>query len=69
MTFLQEGASSLSGPAAMPMPQFVSATQIRLDLMEGSWDRAEPYLVPGGRELLEGNTVGLPAFSGRSGPF
>lgn len=55
-----ETGAPLSGPAAMAMPQFVSATQLRLDLMEGHWDRAEPYLVPGGRALLEGSTVGLP---------
>ena len=55
-----ETGTPLSGPAAMAMPQFVSATQLRMDLMEGHWDRAEPYLVPGGRALLEGNTVGIP---------
>ena len=55
-----ETGAPLSGPAAMAMPQFVSATQLRMDLMEGHWDRAEPYLVPGGRALLEGSTVGLP---------
>ena len=55
-----ETGAPLSGPAAMAMPQFVSATQIRLDLLEGRWDQAEPYLVPGGRDLLEGSTVGLP---------
>lgn len=45
---------------AMGNPQFVSATQIRLDLLDGQWDYAEPYLVPGGRQLLEGRMVGLP---------
>lgn len=44
-------------------PRFVSATQIRMDLMEGEWDDVEPYLVSGGRALLEGNTVGLPALT------
>ena len=55
-----KGGNSLSDPTAMPMPQFVSATQLRMDLMEGRWDQAEPYLVSSGRVLLEGNTVGLP---------
>ncbi len=53
------------GPgAALPdRPRFVSATQIRLDLLEGAWDRAEPYLVPGGRAVLEGCCVGLPGLN------
>lgn len=51
---------TLSTIAAETMPRFVSATQLRLDLMEGNWDRAEPYLVPGGRKLLEENPAGLP---------
>ncbi len=53
-------AALVSNPAAMGMSKFVSATQIRLDLSEGRWDLAEPYLVPGGRQLLEGRMVGLP---------
>ena len=48
--------------APLSMPQFVSATQLRIDLTEGNWDQAQPYLVPGGRSLLEGSTVGLPGF-------
>lgn len=59
----QEDGTCVSGLAAMDMPRFVSATQIRMDLMDGNWDRAEPYLVPGGRALLEGHTVGLPALT------
>ena len=55
-----QGGNSLSDPTAMPMPQFVSATQLRMELVEGHWDQAKPYLVPAARALLEGNTVGLP---------
>ena len=50
-----------SGPACMDLPQFASATQIRLELLEGRWDLAEPYLVPGARSLLENRLIGLPA--------
>lgn len=57
----KEDGSYASGPASMDLPQFVSATQIRMHLMDGQWERAEPYLVPGGRALLEGNLIGLPA--------
>lgn len=35
-------------------PPFLSATQIRQDLLQGSWDLPRDYLVPGGAELLEG---------------
>lgn len=42
------------------MPQFLSATDIRHNLLDGNWDRMEPYLVPGGRSILEDNTIGLP---------
>lgn len=45
----------------MDMPQFVSATQIRVDLQEGNWDAVQPYLPERGREVLEGNTVSLPS--------
>lgn len=41
-----------SGPAAMELPPFVSATDLRCWLAEGRWDLAEPYLVPGEAELL-----------------
>jgi len=37
----------------------LSATGIRQHLMDGEWDLMEPYLPAGGRELLEGNTIGL----------
>lgn len=57
----QSDGSYRSSPASMDMPQFVSATQIRSDLTEGWWDRAEPYLVPGGRMILENNLIGLSA--------
>lgn len=68
MTVLRQGAAHnsvrsvavRSGSADADMSQFVSATQIRMDLLEGRWDHAEPYLVPGGRQLLEGRLVGLP---------
>lgn len=63
MTVLRQGAdhNALLGSADHEnRPPFVSATQIRMDLMEGNWDRAQPYLVPGGRAVLEGSLVGLP---------
>lgn len=61
MTVTRRGAAHNSLEAAGgERPRFLSATQIRADLREGEWDSAQPYLVPGGRELLEGNTVGLP---------
>ena len=72
MTILRRGAqhNGLSfdweGEGSAPsgaMPRFVSATQLRMDLMEGRWDRAEPYLGCESRGLLEGNTVGLPGLS------
>ena len=54
MTVLREGAAHNStGQTA----RFVSATQIRMELAEGNWDRAQPYLPEGGRTLLEGHTV------------
>lgn len=63
MTVLRQGAdhNALLGSADHEnRPSFVSATQIRMDLMKGNWDRAQPYLVPGGRAMLEGSLVGLP---------
>ena len=72
MTILRRGAqhnglafaSNEEGPSpAGATPQFVSATQLRMDLMDGRWDRAEPYLGCEGRSLLEGNTMGLPGLS------
>lgn len=54
MTVLREGAAHNStGQTA----QFVSATQIRMELAEGDWDAAQRYLPEGGRTLLEGHTV------------
>lgn len=58
MTVLREGAAHNStGQTA----RFVSATQIRMELAEGNWDAAQPYMVEGGRALLEGHiaTSGL----------
>lgn len=64
VVFVREGNSSAYfGPAAMAMPQFLSATQLRLDIWDGAWDRAEPYLVPGGRQLLENSLIELPALA------
>ncbi|MBE6973006.1 MAG: nucleotidyltransferase family protein [Ruminococcaceae bacterium] len=54
MTVLRKGAAHNStGQTA----RFVSATQIRMELAEGNWDAAQPYLPEGGRALLEGHTV------------
>ena len=56
MTVLREGAAHNStGQTA----RFVSATQIRMELTEGNWDGAQPYLNEGGRALLEGHTASL----------
>lgn len=62
MTIRRRGAAHNSVRTAEqeePAP-FVSATQIRLDLRAGRWEQAEPYLVPGGRALLE-RTADLPS--------
>ena len=50
MTVLRQGAAhnSISEDA----PSFVSATQIRRDLSLGDWAAAEPYLIPGARQVL-----------------
>lgn len=57
MTILREGAEHNSiGQTA----QFVCATQIRMELADGNWAAAQPYLPEGGRAVLEGSTVGLP---------
>lgn len=40
---------------------YLSASAIRLDLMDGEWDLMEHYLPEGGRQVLEGNVIGLPA--------
>ena len=34
-------------------PQFVSATHLRVDIAEGAWDAAAPYLPDGGLDLLQ----------------
>ena len=39
----------------------LSASSIWMHLMDGEWDLMEPYLPAGGRAVLEGNTVSLPA--------
>ncbi len=39
----------------------LSATSIRMHLADGEWDLMEPYLPAGGREILEGHTLSLPA--------
>ena len=54
MTVLREGAEHNSTGRT---ERFVSATQIRMELADGNWDAAQPYLVEGGRALLEGRTV------------
>lgn len=45
--------SVLSADSPAFEPEFVSATQIRLDLVEGNWKHAARYLVPGAQALLE----------------
>lgn len=54
MTILREGAAHNSIGQA---ERFVSATRIRMDLLNGEWDAAQPYLPEGGRVLLQGKTV------------
>lgn len=49
--------------AGKEMPRFLSATDIRLNLLDGEWDRMEPYLVPGGRAVLESGMIGLPGLA------
>ncbi len=51
MTVLRKGAAHNS-ICPEPAP-FVSATQIRRDLSLGDWGAAAPYLIPGGRQVLE----------------
>lgn len=54
MTVLRQGADhNTTGQTT----SFVSATQIRMELAEGNWTAAEPYLMDGGRAVLEGRTV------------
>lgn len=54
----EDGAA---GAGTVDRMQFASATEIRWNLLEGRWDRAEPYLLPGARERLEDSLIGLPA--------
>lgn len=62
MTVRREGAAHNSlGALGGDTPSFVSATAIRDRLMNGNWDWCKPYLVPGGRAILENNMIGLPA--------
>lgn len=44
-------------------PEFVSATQIRRDLMQGDWTRAELYLLSEARTLFENSAAGFPSLS------
>ncbi len=54
MTVLRQGADhNTTGQTT----SFVSATQIRMELAERNWTKAEPYLMEGGRAVLEGHTV------------
>ena len=66
MTVLRRGAEHgglvPSRDGACP-PAFLSATQIRLDLQQGRWDQAEPYLIPGARPLLEQSASPPPSLS------
>lgn len=55
----KDAAFTVPGDGAAPL--FVSATQLRQELREGNWAQAAPYLVPGGRQLLEAAPAGLPA--------
>lgn len=60
ITVPRRGAAhnSLSDPARPP--RFLSATQLRQQVLEGRWDEAEPYLVLGGRAMLQASPTGLP---------
>ena len=54
MTVLRQGADhNTTGQTT----SFVSATQIRMELAVGNWVNVEPYLMQGGRAVLEGHTV------------
>ena len=54
MTVLREGAAHNSIGQS---DTFVSATQIRMELIDGNWAGAEQYLPAGGRAILEGHIV------------
>jgi len=60
MTVTRRGAGHNALAGGGEAPVFLSATQLRAYLREGRWEAAEPYLVSGGRALLEGNPGGLP---------
>ena len=60
VTVTRRGAGHNALAGGGEAPTFLSATQLRAYLREGRWEAAEPYLVPGGRALLEGNPAGLP---------
>lgn len=60
MTVLRQGAAHNSLSPAGPSSRFASATQVRTDLASGSWDLAQPYLIPGTRAVLEESGAGLP---------
>lgn len=69
MTVFRQGAdhnsiigilSPGSDAPAASLPRFLSATQIRLSLLEQQWEQAEPYLFPGGLALLKDRMIGLP---------
>ena len=61
MTILRQGAGHNTMSVPDRPPQFVSATQIRADLGVGHWEKAQPYLVPGGRAVLEAAGAELPS--------
>lgn len=61
MTVLRKGAPHNSLGVPETGPRFVSATAIRGKLKEGAWDWCQPYLVSGGRAVLEHNPAGLPS--------
>lgn len=62
VTVRREGAGYHDCSAA-DGTRFVSATQIRRWLSDGEWAAAEPYLVPGEKELLQAADLALPPFS------
>lgn len=53
MTILRQGAGHNTLSTPDPPPRFVSATQIRADLELGNWEKAQPYLIPGGQAVLK----------------
>jgi len=63
ITVLRRGAAHNSigmlSPQGEP-PRFISATQIRAALLEGNAESVRNYLVPGGMEFLQDNTIELP---------